>query len=255
MEYVIVAVFGLAFGSFLNVVIYRMPRGESIVFPGSHCTGCRHVLSWYENIPILSYIALRGKCSRCKGMISIVYPIVEIVTAIMCLTIYQNFGLSVKAAIYFLLFSSLIVAAFIDFDRQEIPDIITLPGIVIGLVVALAYPELLAKGRWQAGLNSVFGILVGGGSLYLIGFLGEIVFKKEAMGGGDVKLLAMIGAFLGWKLTVLTFFIAPIFGSFAGIIMRLKEGKEMIPYGPYICIGAFIAVIWGESILRFLFLI
>jgi len=221
--------------------------------PRSHCVKCNHLITWYENIPVLSYIFLLGKCSVCKDKISLVYPIVEILTAVMAVLLYMFFGPSVKTVIYFVLFSSLIVATFIDFERQEIPDIITLPGIVLGLLTVVIYPELLGKGRMDAIVDSLIGILVGGGSLYAIGFLGEIVFKKEAMGGGDIKLLAMVGAFMGWELTLVTFFLAPIFGSLAGIIAKIKEGKELIPYGPYLSLAAFISLLCGRDIIRFMF--
>ena len=144
---------------------------------------------------------------------------------------------------------------FIDFERHEIPDIITLPGIGIGLILSFLYPELLSKTGPLASLfDSLLGVVVGGGSLYLMGFFGEIVFKKEAMGGGDIKLLAMIGSFLGWKIALLTFFVAPFFGAITGLILKIKEGKEIIPYGPYLSLGALVSLLWGENIIRFLFI-
>lgn len=253
MIYTLLAVFGLIIGSFLNVCIFRIPRGKSIVTPRSNCPKCRHVLPWYENIPVLSYIFLKGQCSKCSTRISPAYPIVEILTALLAIVLYIFFGFSLKSLIFFLLFSSLIITTFVDFERQEIPDIITLPGIIIGLCLSVVYPELFLKLRLEALLDSFLGVLVGGGSLYVLGFLGEIIFKKEAMGGGDIKLLAMIGAFLGWELTLLTFFLAPLFGSCTGIILKIKEGKEIIPYGPYLALAAFIALLWGNDIIKFLF--
>lgn len=196
-----------------------------------------------------------GKCARCKQKISFRYPLVEILTCSIAVILYLFFGVSLKTPIYFIFFSALIVITFIDLDIQEIPDVISLPGIVLGLILSAAYPDMLGKTRLESFLNSLFGIIVGGGSLYLIGFIGEMVFKKEAMGGGDIKLLAMIGAFLGWKLTILAFFIAPFFGSITGIIVKLREGKEMIPYGPYLSIASFVSLIWGEFILKMLFTI
>ncbi|MDD5439906.1 MAG: prepilin peptidase [Candidatus Omnitrophica bacterium] len=244
---------GLIVGSFLNVCIYRLPRSESLVRPRSHCPHCRHILAWYENIPVVSFVVLRGRCKKCRNKISWRYPVVELMTAGLLIVLFLAFGLTVKSAILFALFASLIVATFIDFERQEIPDVITLPGIILGLVVVAAYPALLGKMRSEALLDSLLGIVAGGGSLYAIGFLGEIVFKKEAMGGGDIKLLAMVGAFIGWKLVLVTFFLAPFFGSCAGIIAKLREGKEIIPYGPYLSFAALISVLWGEKILGFLF--
>jgi len=214
---------------------------------------CRHILAWYENIPVLSYIFLGGRCKKCRNHITIRYPLIEIMTAVMFSGFYLAFGLTPKTAIYSALFSSLIVATFIDLERQEIPDVITLPGIVVGLVTVLIYPDLIGKARFAALLDSFLGIIVGGGSLYLIGFLGEMVFKKEAMGGGDIKLLAMIGAFLGWQSTLLAFFLAPFFGASAGIVARLKHGKEVIPYGPYLSLAALVAVFWGDKIISLIF--
>ncbi|MDD4203376.1 MAG: prepilin peptidase [Candidatus Omnitrophica bacterium] len=247
---IIIVVFGLIIGSFLNVCIYRLPKGKSIVFPGSSCTKCGYKIKWYENIPVLSYIFLLGKCSKCKSRISIVYPIVEILTAALFLTLYLHYGLVPKMFIYFILFSSLIIASFIDFDIQEIPDVITLPGIVIGLLLAVIYPQMFDSTRLQALKESFVGVLVGGGSLLCLGLIGELLFKKEAMGGGDIKLLAMIGAFLGWQVALLTFFIAPFFGIFAGIAAKLKKGSEFIPYGPHIVFAAFMCLLWGEKILK-----
>lgn len=253
MVYTAIALFGLIVGSFLNVCVYRLPRGESIVKPRSHCPECGRALPWNENIPVISYIFLRGKCSGCGKHISFIYPVVEILTAAIAVVLYVFFGLSPRAAIYFVLFSALIIATFTDFERQEIPDVITLPGIAAGLLAVSIFPELLTGTRLEAVINSILGILVGGGSLYILGFVGEIIFRKESMGGGYIKLLAMIGAFLGWKLTLLTFFLAPFFGSFTGLILKIREGKEVIPYGPYLSLAALISVLFGERIIGFLF--
>lgn len=247
--YFYIVIFSLIFGSFLNVCIYRIPRGESLVSPGSHCPRCGHNIRWYENIPVLSYVFLLGKCSKCRKKISAVYPIVEILTAVVAVSLYARFGGAPKSVIYFALFSALIVVSFIDFERLEIPDIISLPGIVIGLGVSVIYPELLSKGRFEAFIDSLLGVLIGGGSLYLLGFLGEIVFKKEAMGGGDVKLLAMIGAFLGWQGALLTFFIAPFLGILAAVKAKIIQKKGVIPYGPYISLAAFITALWGRNLI------
>ena len=253
MEFIFVFIVGSMIGSFLNVCIYRMPKGESIVFPSSHCTKCNYKIKWYENIPIISYIFLLGKCKQCKEKISIIYPVVELLTASVAIILYYYFGLTPKFFIYFVLFASLIVCSFIDFDVQLIPDIITLPGIVIGLICAGAYPELLAETRLDALKESFLGILAGGGSLFALGVIGELIFKKEAMGGGDVKLLAMIGAFVGWEIAILVFFIAPVFGAVAGIIIKIKTGKELIPYGPYLVLASFLCLLYSDKILRVIF--
>jgi leader peptidase (prepilin peptidase)/N-methyltransferase len=247
---VLLIVFGLCIGSFLNVVIYRLPKGKSIVFPGSSCTKCGHKIKWYENIPVLSYIFLLGKCSKCKDKISVQYPIVEILTAGVLWGLFARFGLVPLTFIYFALFSSLIVCSFIDLEIQEIPDVITLPGIVIGLLISVIYPDILGGTRLLALKTSFLGVIAGGGSLLCLGMFGELIFKKEAMGGGDIKLLAMIGAFLGWQIAILTFFIAPFFGIGAGIIAKIKKGDEYIPYGPHIVIASFVCLLWSDKILK-----
>lgn len=255
MIYVLLFILGSIVGSFLNVCIYRLPRRESIIKPGSHCPKCGHKVRWHENIPIISFIMLGGKCSRCKQPISYIYPVVEFITAIVLVTLYIFFGLSAKTVLYFILFCALIVSTFIDFERKEIPDVITLPGIIIGLISSLLFPSLMNKARpLDAFFVSSLGVIMGGGCLYITGFFGEIIFKKEAMGGGDIKLLAMIGSFLGWKTALLTFFMAPFFGVIAGAILKIKEGKDVIPYGPYISLAAFVSLLWGEEIVRFLFI-
>jgi len=254
MIYLGLTFFGLVIGSFLNVCIFRVPRSESIVAPRSHCPRCGHVLSWAENVQVLSYVFLRGRCLRCKRRISPVYPMVEILTAGLAVLLYTRYGISALGVTYFTVFSSLIVAAFVDFERQEIPDVITLPGIAAGLLLSFAYPELHGAGsRLDSLTQSFLGMLAGGGSLYLVGFLGEMVFKKEAMGGGDIKLLAMLGAFMGVKLTLVTFFIAPFFGIFSAIYAKLKNKQETIPYGPYLSVAALASLLWGKEIIQFLF--
>jgi leader peptidase (prepilin peptidase)/N-methyltransferase len=249
-------IIGAFAGSFMNVCIYRLPRGESIVTPASHCPSCGKSIPWFDNIPILSFLILRGRCRFCKKKISARYIIVEALSGAVCVLLFLYFGLTAKFFILWFLSSALIVASFIDLRFHEIPDVITLPGIVIGIVLAGLYPPLMGKaGNLSSFLDSVFGVLVGGGSIYLAGFIGEFIFKKESMGGGDVKLLAMIGAFIGWKLAVFTFFFAPFFGSIVGIALKVKHGKDIIPYGPHLSLAAFVAILYGEKILEKLFLL
>ena len=251
---VIVFIFGSIVGSFLNVCIYRLPKGRSIIFPGSHCPNCAAKIHWYDNVPILSYLVLRGKARCCKAKISFRYFIVEVLTAAMFLILFIAFGISTKFFAYCVLISGLIIATFVDFEIQEIPDEISIGGLIVGLILSAAFPQILNEGtRWHSFINSFLGALAGGGTIYAMGLLGEFIFKKEAMGGGDVKLLAMIGSFLGWKLTLLTFFIAPAFGAVVGIILKIKEGRDIIPYGPYLSLAAIVSIFWGENILRFLF--
>ena len=253
MDKLFVFIFGAIIGSFLNVCIYRLPKGRSIIVPGSYCPNCTAKIHWYDNIPILSFLFLKGKARCCKAKISLRYFIVEILTAAVLLILFISFGLTAKFFAYSILVSGLIIATFVDFEIQEIPDEISLGGLAVGLILSVAFPSILNEGtRLNGFLNSFLGALAGGGMIYVMGILGEFAFKKEAMGGGDVKLLAMIGSFLGWKLTILTFFIAPVFGAVVGIILKIKEGKDTIPYGPYLSLGAVVAIFFGENILRVL---
>jgi len=258
---IIVFLFGLAIGSFLNVCIWRLPLDKSIVYPPSHCPLCRKHIFWYDNIPVLSFILLKGRCRSCKEKISFRYPLIELLTASIFLLFFTHFSLPLFF-IYTLLGSLLIVATFTDFAHQIIPDQITLGGLAAGLFLSIIYPPLHGVVSTGAGVvktsglslvSSLVGMLVGGGSIYLLGVIGSVIFRKEAMGGGDVKLMGMLGAFLGWKLVLLIFFIAPLFGSVVGIILKLKHKTEIIPYGPYLSLAAIITLIYGERIIRFLF--
>lgn len=175
--------------------------------------------------------------------------------ASLLLTFYIFFGLSPAFFVLSMLGAALITSTLIDFEHQLIPDVITIPGIFVGLLAGLLFPSILGETKpSEALINSLAGIFVGGGSIYATGVLGRLAFKREAMGGGDVKLMAMIGAFLGWKLVLLIYFLAPFFGASAGIIVRIREKKDIIPYGPYLSAATIIAILWGERILKYLFL-
>lgn len=251
---IFVFVMGSVIGSFLNVCIYRLPKGESVVMPGSHCPKCNSKIRWYDNIPLLSYIILGGKCRGCGTRISFRYFLVEAITASVILWLFIAFGLTPKFYAYSVLVSGLIIATFVDFEIQEIPDEVTLLGLIMGVGLSLAFPSIFGEvSISKSFLNSLFGMLAGAAAIYLMGFFGELVFKKEAMGGGDVKLLAMIGAFLGWKLVLVTFFLAPVFGSIVGIIVRIRDGRHTIPYGPHLSLAAVVAIFWGEKLLGLLF--
>ncbi len=253
MDKIAVFMFGAIVGSFLNVCIYRLPKGESVVTPGSHCPKCNKPIFWYDNVPVLSYLYLRGRCRACKTPINPGYIIVEVITAFLAVALFTAFGLSPKFAGYSLLSAGLIVATFVDLEIFEIPDEVSLGGLAAGIIFASIFPGTLGETLWyKALIASVLGALAGGGSIYLMGFFGEMVFKKEAMGGGDVKLMAMIGAFLGWKLALLTFFIAPLFGSVVGLILKAKDGRDIIPYGPYLSLAAITSIFWGDKVLRML---
>jgi leader peptidase (prepilin peptidase)/N-methyltransferase len=245
MWHIVSIIFGAIVGSFLNVCIYRLPKGESIITPGSHCPHCQTPIRFYDNIPLVSYLLLKGKCRRCKATISFQYPVVEGVTALSSFLLFTKFGLSWSYLFYFSFVASLIVISVIDLYHQIIPDVISLPGIGIGLIVSLVLPE-------KKFLDSLFGSLLGGGSLFIVATLYQWLFKREGMGGGDVKLLAMIGAFLGWRAVILTIFLSSLIGSITGIIVMAAKGKDFkyaIPFGPFISLGAVISLFYGEKII------
>jgi leader peptidase (prepilin peptidase) / N-methyltransferase len=242
-------VLGAMIGSFLNVCICRLPNEESIVFPGSRCPQCRKPIRFYDNIPLLSYLLLRGKCRHCGAPISIQYPLVEGITGLSSLFLFIRFGPSLSYLVYFAFVGALIAITVIDLYHQIIPDVISLPGIVVGLLASLIVPQITF-------LNSLIGVLLGGGSLFLVATVYHWLFKREGMGGGDVKLLAMIGAFLGWKAVILTIFLSSFIGSVTGIILILIKGKDFkyaIPFGPFLSAGAVISLFYGESLIRWYF--
>lgn len=253
-DYVLSFVFGAVIGSFLNVCIYRIPKKISVVFPRSHCTKCGHAIRWYDNIPILSYVLLAGRCGHCRAWIPLQYIVVEVLTALLMLGLYAWYGATARFFAYAVMTCGLLVATFIDLATYEIPDRISLGGVVAGLALSWAFPSLQGEpSRVASLLQSLAGVLAGGGAIYIMGFVGWFIFRKEAMGFGDVKLMAAIGAFLGWKLVLLAFFIAPFFGSILGIILKVREGKDIIPYGPFLSIAALVAVFFGEKIVHMLF--
>ena len=254
MIYLLIFIFGSVIGSFLNVCIYRMPRDESIVSPRSRCVACRKPIPWYDNIPFLSYIFLKGKCRFCREKISFRYFAVELISAVTFLILFVYFGFTAKFWIYSLVTFSLIIVTFVDLEFQIILDRISIGGLVLGIILSVFVLDLHNALTWKHGLmDSVIGALAGGGIIYLTGFLGKLAFKKEAMGGGDVKLMAMLGAFLGWKLAILIFFLAPFFGTPAGLYIKFVKKHDIIPYGPYISIAGFVVMIWGNKILGLLF--
>ena len=254
MLFFIIFIFGSIIGSFLNVCIYRMPRDESIVSPASRCVSCKRPIPWYDNIPFLSYIFLKGRCRSCKTRITFRYLAVEFITALAFLILFIYFGPTYKFWIYSLLASGLIVVTFIDLEFQIIPDRISIGGMFLGILISAFVPELHSSSTWKGSLAiSLSGALVGAALIYLTGVLGKLAFKKDSMGGGDVKLMAMLGAFLGWKMAILIFFLAPFFGSPAGIYLKFWKKNDIIPYGPYISIASFVTIIWGQAILNKLF--
>ncbi|MDP8212048.1 MAG: prepilin peptidase [Candidatus Zapsychrus exili] len=264
MEHIIgsfIFLLGIIIGSFLNVCIVRMPHEKSVVFPGSHCPSCKKPIVWYDNVPLLSYIFLAGKCRHCKDKISLRYFLVEFLTGFSFLGLYLYLGLDILLLPYLVMISCFIIATFVDFEHRIIPDEASVGGMCAGLIFSLFIPKLhgvmpnleypILAYFHSFGL-SILGVLIGGGCIYAMGVLGDFLFKKESMGGGDVKLLAMIGAFLGWQIALLAFFIAPFFGAIFGIIEKIRTKDNTIPYGPFLVLGALISLFWGDKIIMFI---
>ena len=240
-------IFGICMGSFLNVCIYRLPGSNSIINPArSICPNCKKFIKFYDNIPLISYLWLQGKCRYCGFPIAFRYLLVEFLGGFFALCIYFKFGITIEAFVYYALILSLIVITFIDIDHQIIPDVITLPGIPIFFFASFALVALTYK-------DSLLGILIGGGSLLLIAETYTLLTKKEGMGGGDIKLLAMIGAALGWEGVLFTIFIGSAIGTLIGIILMLRTHKGMklaIPFGPFLSMGAISYIFFGSSIIN-----
>ncbi|TYO99954.1 type 4 prepilin peptidase 1 [Geothermobacter ehrlichii] len=237
-------VLGACIGSFLNVCIHRIPAGESIVSPGSRCPGCGRPIRWYENIPLLSWLLLRGCCAGCGMRIAVRYPLVEALTGGLFLLVLKSFGFSWGTPVYWFFAAALVVITFIDLDHQIIPDVISLPGIVAGFAASFLLP-------WLSWVDSLLGVLAGGGSLLLVAGVYRLLTGKEGMGGGDVKLLAMIGAFLGWQAVLPVILFSSFAGSAVGIPLMLAQkadGKLALPFGPFLSLGALIQLFWGEKI-------
>ncbi len=242
---------GLLIGSFLNVLIYRLPRNESVVGPRSKCPGCGRLVRWYDNVPLLSFLFLQGRCRDCHSVISIRYPIVEAITAVFSFLVWQKFHAPLPYLYYFLLFTApLLTVTFIDLEHRIIPDVISLPGIVAGFAVSLLVAETSLK---KAALDSFLGILAGGGSLFLVSWFYEKIRHQEGIGGGDVKLAAMIGAFLGWKGILLVLLLSSFLGSLVGIVVMIlfrKDLKLALPFGPFLAAGALIQLFCGAELIH-----
>jgi leader peptidase (prepilin peptidase) / N-methyltransferase len=252
----LVFIFGTMLGSFLNVCILRLPKNESIVTPPSHCPNCKAHIPFYDNIPLLSYLFLLGRCRSCRGRISPRYFFVELLMAALAVALLFRFGLSVAFFVYVAFAAALIVISFIDLAVRIVPDAISLPGVGLGLLATLLqYPwpaEHLAIP--PSPISSLLGVLVGGGILLLVAWFYELFTGAEGMGGGDVKLLAMIGAFLGWPAIPLTLFFASLSGSVIGIILMARAGtggKYALPFAPFLCLGALFHLFFGTAVVQF----
>lgn len=237
--YLFIFILGAVIGSFLNVCIYRIPKQESIAAPASHCPHCNAPIRFYDNIPILSYLILWGKCRTCRTPISVQYMFVEILNAAGYTLILWRFGLSLESAIYAALFSSLVTASMIDLRHRIIPDVITIPGTIAGL---LASAFILPNGI----KGSVIGTLLGGGLFFIVA-----IASRGGMGGGDIKLIAMLGSFLGWINVIITIILSSFIGSVVGILMMIFLGKGRkypIPFGPFLAVGGIISLFFHDEI-------
>lgn len=251
MMYIALFAFGIILGSFLNCCIYRLPLEKSVVLPRSFCPRCKVPIKWYDNVPLISYILLLGKCRSCARKISIRYPLVELLSGFCSVFVFYYFQEWVPYIFYYIfLISPLIIVTFIDLEHRLIPDVITIPGIVVGA----ASQFILMHGSVQSiSLSIGLGIIVGGGFLAIVGYGYELIKKREGLGGGDVKLAAMFGAFFGWKGVVFILFISSIVGSIVGIILIIaykRDLKHAIPYGPFLALGAVIYLFFGDFLLN-----
>jgi leader peptidase (prepilin peptidase)/N-methyltransferase len=248
IPYIIFFIFGSAIGSFLNVCIYRLPRNLSIISPSSRCPSCNIPIKPYDNIPILSYIFLGGRCRVCKAGISFRYPLVESLNALLYVLVLWRFGFGLQAIVYSIFCSALIVITFIDLDFQIIPDRITLPGILIGLITgSFLMPDPFMRHSLLGIKSSIIGFLVGGGLFYAIA-----VLSRGGMGGGDIKMMAMVGSLMGWKSVLLTTFLGSLSGAVLGIFLMIAKGKgrkTKIPFGPFLALGTLITLFYGQEIL------
>ncbi|MDI6782087.1 MAG: prepilin peptidase [bacterium] len=251
LTYLLIFIIGSMLGSFFNVCIYRLPRGEGLLFPGSHCPLCNMPIKPWENIPILSYILLRGRCSHCQGKISGRYILVEFICGLLYLGLYLRFGLGIDFFCFLFFISVLVIITFTDLEHFLILDRVTYPAMIIGLIACLIRKDLI---------NGILGLLVGAGIIYLIVIISAIILKminhpckdEGGMGLGDVKLAGVMGVFLGWKFVLVSMFLSCLFGSIVGMILilsGLKKRTDYIPFGPYLAMGSLVTVLWGEKIL------
>lgn len=272
INYILAGILGAIIGSFLNVVIHRVPLEESIVFPNSRCPSCAAVISFYDNIPVLSYLLLGGRCRGCKQRISPRYPAVELMTALLFVGITWYTGVTAALPFDLVFVSALVALIFIDAEHMILPNVITYPGIVFAVVARLAIPYLMGQPHfddlpwlmegifqgwplWAASLGgAALGALIGGGSLWLMGWTWEKLRGIEAMGLGDVKMMFMVGAYVGWRLTILTIFMGVFSGSIIGIVVMLVQGRRdlkiYLPFGIFLGIGAIAALLVGPQIVE-----
>lgn len=243
METVFFFVFGCIIGSFLNVCIYRIPKNGSLIKPNSFCPKCKTPIKWYDNIPLLSYLILRARCRKCKETISIRYFIIELITGILFTTLFLKFDISIDLFFNLILFSFLIVIAFIDLETQYIFNKTSIPLAVIGVIYGFIKSDYI---------NCLLGVAVGAGILFIIGLISKAIFKQEGMGLGDVFLAGAIGAFLGWRgviaMLMLSFFIGALIGGIL-LLTKIKGRKDYIPFGPFIALSCILTVLYSEKMM------
>ncbi|MBW6512537.1 MAG: prepilin peptidase [Desulfuromonadaceae bacterium] len=238
---------GAVVGSFLNVCIYRLPRKQSIVSPPSSCPQCGARIPWYLNVPLVSFMVLRGRCCACKTPISLRYPAIELLNGLLFWVIFDRFGMSWLTPVFWLFSAALVVIAFIDLEHQIIPDVISLPGIVVGFLCSFLIP-------WLSWSDSALGILLGGGSLFVIATGYQLLTGREGMGGGDIKLLAMVGAFMGWKAVLPIIFLASLLGTLVGVPLMLvqrENARLALPFGPFIVCATLVFLLWGGLLFNY----
>lgn len=254
MEYIIIKLYvfliGLIIGSFLNVCIYRIPNNESISMPPSHCMNCKSRLKWRDLVPVLSYLSTGGKCRYCGQKISSRYALVELMTGVLFLTVFDLYGISIKTVYYSVFISILVTITFIDIDHYIIPDKILIFGLLFSLIFNILFKEVKLK-------QSILGLILSGGGMWIIISIIELIVKKECMGGGDIKLFGVVGFFLGLKGGLLTIILSIYVGAFYGLIIIIyskikgKERNSVIPYGPFISVASIISIFFGDSIINY----
>ena len=252
-SFLVVFIFGAIVGSFLNVCILRIPNGESIIHPPSRCPSCKAPIAFCDNIPLFSYLFLRGRCRACQERVSLRYFVVELLTACLAVALFYKFGLGPAFFSSFIFVAALLVISFVDLDVRIVPDVISLPGIVLGMLFSLLGYYLVHDPAEliPSPLSSLIGVLAGGGFLLALAWAYAAVTGTEGMGGGDIKLLAMIGAFLGWPSIPVTLFLSSLGGSIIGLSAMLIKGvgrKYALPFAPFLCLGALLHLFFGKEL-------